>query len=436
MTTLEKLKALKEQQLTANNTRLEMLAESEKEDRGELRGKFNADEQTKWESLSNDLDKIEDNIRKYQDVLRAEEEQRKLVEWLDEPEPPPHRAQPGEHAMPDKRDGGEGNGKPEHPTDRAEYRKAFRNYVLGGFGEMPSPERRALQAGEDTIGGYIVPPMQWMNRLIKAVDNNVFVRRFATVIPVTGADSLGAPSLDTDPADPTWTSEIKTGSEDSSLTFGGRKLTPHPIAQRIKISETLLRKAALDPEMLVADRMAYKFSVVEESAFLLGSGSGQPLGIFTDSTIGVPAASCDVVTGSDTDFTADGLITAATSMKSQYWARARWVFHRVAIRKIRQLKHGDGTYLWTPGLGNLVGATILDMPYDVSEYCPYTFTSGLYVGALCDWSQYWIADAMTYRVKRLVELYAESDQVGFIARKETDGMPVLSEAFIRLKTGT
>jgi hypothetical protein len=37
------------------------------------------------------------------------------------------------------------------------------------------------------------------------------------------------------------------------------------------------------------------------------------------------------------------------------------------------------------------------------------------------------------RIQRLVELYAESNQIGFIGRLETDGMPVLEEAFVRVK---
>jgi hypothetical protein len=35
-------------------------------------------------------------------------------------------------------------------------------------------------------------------------------------------------------------------------------------------------------------------------------------------------------------------------------------------------------------------------------------------------------------VQRLNELYAETNQVGFIGRLETDGMPVLEEAFVRV----
>jgi hypothetical protein len=34
--------------------------------------------------------------------------------------------------------------------------------------------------------------------------------------------------------------------------------------------------------------------------------------------------------------------------------------------------------------------------------------------------------------QRLVELFAATNQVGFIGRRELDGMPVLSEAFVRV----
>ena len=69
--------------------------------------------------------------------------------------------------------------------------------------------------------------------------------------------------------------------------------------------------------------------------------------------------------------------------------------------------------------------TILEMPFEESEYVPNTFTTGNYVGILGDWSFYWIADALNMNVQVLTELYAETNQNGYIARKETDGMPVL-----------
>ena len=50
-----------------------------------------------------------------------------------------------------------------------------------------------------------------------------------------------------------------------------------------------------------------------------------------------------------------------------------------------------------------------------------------------DLSYYWIADAMNLEIQVLVERYADTNQNGYIGRQEVDGMPVLEEAFVRLK---
>lgn len=328
---------------------------------------------------------------------------------------------------------------------KPEYRAAVEAYLLGGKNALQGKHARAIQADSDIVGGYLVMPQEFVAKLIKFVDDLVFIRNKATKYTVASAQSLGAPSLDTDVSDSDWTSELATGNEDNSLAFGKRELTPHPLAKRLKVSRKLLRAASLSgtfsatsgpsggAEGLVRDRLGYKFGVTEEKAFLSGSGSQKPLGLFTASSRGISTGR-DVVTGATTDFTADGLIDAKYTLKSQYHAKAEWLFHRDGYRKIRKLKDGNGQYLWAPGLSNGDPDTLLELPVNLSEYAPNTFTTGQYVGLLGDFSFYWVVDAESIEIQRLEELYAESNQVGFIARLELDGMPVLEEAFVRLKT--
>jgi HK97 family phage major capsid protein len=314
---------------------------------------------------------------------------------------------------------------------------AFRRYFTAGeaaaYNGEGGEELRALEAQTDTQGGFIVAPQQFIAQLLKFVDDMLFIRGLATVIPVPSAASLGIPSLDTDVSDADWTAELATGEEDSDMAFGKRELRPHPLAKRIKVSQKLLRQAALNPEMIVRDRLAYKFGVTQEKAYLLGTGAQQPLGVFIASTDGISTAR-DVSTGNiGTDVRVDGLIEAKYTLKAQYWPRARWMFHRDGVKRIAKLKDGEGQYLWQPGIREGQPDRILQFPFDVSEHVPNTFTTGLYVGILADWSNYWIADALDMQLQRLVELYAVTNQVGFIGRLETDGMPVLEEAFVRVK---
>lgn len=325
-----------------------------------------------------------------------------------------------------------------HKLNSDEMRAAFTRFV-GGRYQREEDELRNLQMDLDTAGGFLVTPQQFAAELIAIVDNQVFIRQLATVMTLTSATTLGVPTRDVDIADSDWTSELTTGNEDTALVFGKRELQPHPLAKRIRISNKLLRAGALDAESIVRDRLAYKFGVTQEKAFLLGSGAQQPLGVMTPTTNGSGISTArDIVTGSATNYTADGLINAKYFLKPQYWANARWGFHRFGIQRIRQLKDTNGQYLWNPsGIGQAslevgVGDAILGLPYFISEYMPSTFTTGLYTGILGDFSFYWIVDALSMQLQRLVELYAATNQTGYIARAELDGAPVLEEPFVRI----
>lgn len=317
-----------------------------------------------------------------------------------------------------------------------EYRSAYQSYIQRGLSRMGNNEYRALQADSDVQGGYLTAPVQMVSDLLKFVDNLVFVRTLAKKFTVTSSGSMGVPTLENDPSAPLWTAEIQTGNEDSSMSFGKRELHPHPLAKRIKVSRALLRAATMGVESLVNDRLGYQFAIATEAAYLSGSGQNQPLGVFTASDNGIPTSRDVSTDNTGTAITADGLINAKYSLKSQYMnsPMTRWGFHRDGVRNIRKLKDGNGQYIWSAGLGGTPD-TILEIPYFMSEYVPNTFTSGQYVGILGDWNFYWICDALGMGLQRLDELYAETNQVGFIGRLETDGMPVLAEAFARVKLG-
>lgn len=321
------------------------------------------------------------------------------------------------------------------PRGTDEYRAAFRKYLVGGRDALDASEIRALQSDSDTGGGYMVMPEQMVAGIIKAVDDAVFIRQRATKFPVPGAASLGSPTLDADPADADWTSEIATGSEDSSMAFGKRELKPLPLAKRIKVSNKLLRQVP-GTEALVMARLVYKFAISQEKGFLTGGGANQPLGIFTASNDGIPT-SRDISTGNAaTAPTFDGLISAKFGLKGQYWSKAEWLFHRDVLAVIAKLKDGEGQYLWRESVRAGEPDRLLNLPVMMSEYAPNTLTASQYVGVLGDFSNYWIADALDMQIQRLVELYAETNQTGFIGRMESDGMPVLAEAFVRVKLGT
>ncbi len=315
----------------------------------------------------------------------------------------------------------------EIPADSNQRMAAFRK-------ALAYPESRALAKGVDAEGGYLSPPIEFMAELIKARDNIVFMRQICNVLPpLMDASTLGAPTIDTDMSDADWTTEILIGSEDSSLDFGRRDLTPNPLAKWIKITKTLLRRSTMSADVIVRDRLAKKFGMAEENAYLNGDGSGKPLGVFVASASGISTGRDVDEDNTTTAFTADGLINAQMAVKKQYRDAASWIFHRTAIALIRKLKDNDGRYLWIPSVLPNVPDTLLGDIMRESEYAPNTFTAGLYVGLYGDFSEYWIVDALTMTIQILVELYAATNHDAYLGRLETDGAPVDEQAFARVK---
>lgn len=318
---------------------------------------------------------------------------------------------------------------------KVDERAAFARYLQRGVQGLTEIERRALEATDASQGGSLVAPISFQRDLIKFIDDTVYLRSLGTVRTLVGAKSIGFPSLDADPADADWTGEILTGSEDSSMRTGGREMSPHALAKRIKVSNKLLQLDA-SAEGLVRDRLAYKFGVTMEKAALTGNGSGKPLGIFVANAAGI-STNQNVTATTTQAIVSDKLFDVKYKLKGQYQARASWLLHRDAVKQIAKLRDGSGgagtgQYLWQPSIQMGQPDVLLGRPVFQSEFVPNTFTTGLFVGMFGDFSYYWWVDALGMQLQRLNELYAETNQVGFIGRLESDGMPVLEEAFARM----
>ena len=313
------------------------------------------------------------------------------------------------------------------------YANAFNMFLRHGD-RIGTKEMRDLSVGEGTKGGFLAPKA-FVNQLIKAIDDILFIRQLATKLTVIGSSSLGCPSLDTDISDGDWTAEVPASemSADSSMSFGSRELVPHLSSKLVKSSRKLLANPAVNAQEIILSRLAYKMAVTQEKAFMTGSGSNQPLGLFTASNNGISTAR-DVATGNETtSITFAGLNATKYALKSGYRKNAQWLFHRDGVKQIAGLTDDNGQYIWQPSKAMGEADMLLGHAIMESEYAPNTFTTGQYVGLLGDFSYYWIADSLDLEIQVLFELFASKNQVGHIGRTECDGMPVLAEAFSRVK---
>lgn len=308
----------------------------------------------------------------------------------------------------------------------------FHDYLVTGS-KKAYEEYNALSMGSPTQAGYLVAPEKFQTELIRELKDATFMRQKAKVLePLAMAQSLGYPTRTAGMSSFAWGTEIQAPTADSSLAYGKREFKPNPGTSEILISKTLVRNVA-NADTLIRGEIAEEVAGALETAYMTGSGAGQPLGVFTASSDGIPT-SRDVSTGNTaTEIKFDGLIEAQYSVKTQYQPRCEWVFHRDAVKQLRKLKNSDGQYIWQPSVVMGQPDLLLAKPVNMSEYAPNTFTTGLYVGLYGDLKYYWICDALTMEIQALMELYARTNQIDYITRIETDGAPVLSAAFARIK---
>ncbi len=305
--------------------------------------------------------------------------------------------------------------------------------ALSGDPQHMTAYKNELKLTTDAAAGYLTAPVEFVQDLIKGLDDFLFMRQISKVVgPIGAAQSLGFPVRTTGAADATWVSEITTAPEEASVQYGRREFKPNKMAKLIKMSRTLIQHAPM-AEGVVLDEMRYRIGIGAENAYMNGNGTAQPLGIFVANAYGINTDR-DVATGNTTTtVTFDGLQEAKYALKQQYQRNASWVMHRDLCKMIAKIKDGEGQYAWQ---GSMVAGQpdrLLGHPVYMSEFAPNTYTTGRYAAVIGDFKNgYWICDADGVNVQVLRELYAPTNQIGYLVDYFGDGAPVLPEAFARV----
>lgn len=300
---------------------------------------------------------------------------------------------------------------------RAAFWRAIRNrYAAPADLEMlSSPETRALTVGVNVSGGFLVPD-DFERRVIVGLALQGAMRAAATVM--TLANDRQIPVV-ADEGAAAWVGEGGTFPE-SNPTFAQRLLGAHKMGRLVQVSEELLQDSAVDVEAFLAAAFSRSFGVLEELAFVNGTGVGQPRGILLDAPIGITAAAAAAITG-------DELIRLFHALPAPYRSRASWVMHDGTALAVRLLKDTTGQYLWQPGLQAGQPDRLLGRPVLTSAGMP-AMAAGARSVLFADLSYYWIADRAGMVLQRLVEIFATSGRVGFRMFRRTDGVLTVTDS--------
>ena len=291
------------------------------------------------------------------------------------------------------------------------YKEDFGRHLRG-----KAPIHNVLSESSDQDGGYLVPD-EFETFIVDGLKEANVIRSIAKVItthndrkiPVAVGHSVA-----------NWTPENGAFTE-SNPTFGQKQIDAHKLTDLIRVSVELLQDSAFPLEEYIANEFARAFGVAEEEAFCVGTGSGQPTGIFTANggQVGVTAAANNAIT-------ADELINLVYALKSPYRRNAGFLMNDVTISAIRKLKDGNGVYLWQPSLQAGEPDKLLGYNLYTTPYAP-TMAAGAFTVAFGDFQNYWIGDRAGRTVQRLNELYATNGQIGYMATERVDGKVILPE---------
>ncbi|MFQ5451456.1 MAG: phage major capsid protein [Nitrospinaceae bacterium] len=309
-------------------------------------------------------------------------------------------------------------------------RAAVGKYIRKGEGAMNPDEMKLLAADSDPEGGYWVTS-GISGMIITKVFETSPLRGAATVETIS-ADALEIPD-DLNEANAGWTAERGVRSETSTPPVGMRRIPVHELYAMPKATQTLLDDARIDVESWLAGKVADKLSRLENTAFINGSGSGQPRGILTyPAGTTNPGQVQQINSGSASVITADGLRTLFYALKSSYASNARWLMGRSTVEAISKLKDSTGQYLWQPSLQAGEPQTLLGHPIDRMEDMPAVAAGSLSI-AFGDWRQaYTIVDRVGVRVLR--DPFSSKPFVLFYTTKRTGGDVTNFESFVIQKT--
>ncbi len=320
-----------------------------------------------------------------------------------------------------------------------QYKSGFFKVVAGvSIDSLSTDERKALSAGSDPDGGYLLPHSTQGMMVTKLYEQSV-MRQIADVQTISTEKIEGV--VDDDEADAGWVSELGTRSDSGTPQVRRWEIATHELYAMPKVSQKLIDDAAVNVEAWLSGKVADKFARVEGAAFWEGTGVGQPRGLATYTT----AATADgtrawgqfehVLSGANGTFHTtqfDPLADIQGAMKDHFLPNAQWLMRREVRTAARKLKESTtNRYLWEPGMQVGAPERLQGYPVRVDQYMPTLATGSLSL-AFGDFRQaYTIVDRIGIRTLR--DPFTAKPYVVFYSTKRTGGGAMNFEAVKFLK---
>lgn len=402
-----KIQELREERATLGEKAGEILTKA-----GEEKRDLTAEEQQEFDKIHKDIEMRKVTIDNQE---RQEQLDQELAERQSSPLPGREDTSPSDEQRTEE--------------DRALEKASFRNWAVGGMGNLTAEQRdymqnrqaelpreaRALSAVTGAAGGFTVPEgfHQQIIEALKTFSGMRLARSF--ILNTESGNDLPVPTSDDTGNTGAIIAENTTVGE-QDVAFGQLILNAYMYTSKIvKVPLQLLQDSAFNMEQFLARKLGERIGRITNTHFTTGDGASKPNGVVTASTLGITGAS-----GQVDSITYDDLVDLKHSVNRAYRGQAEWMMNDLTVAAITKLVDGQGKPLWAVGLKEGAPDTILNHPYITNDDMPVMAANAKSI-LFGDFSNYWIRDVLGITLIRLGERYMDSLQVGFLAISRHDG---------------
>lgn len=309
-------------------------------------------------------------------------------------------------------------------------KKSFHGFLRGVKPSDLSPEERALYnealrrgqvVGTDSAGGYLTPE-NFSSEVIKTMKYYGGMLEAAKIINTNEGNPFHMPTRDSTAMKAVLIAEA-TAASTASLTYGRKTLDAFKYTTNVfTVSNELIQDSIVSAEQEIIEVSGEMFGRGFNEAFTVADGSSKPLGMVSGLAALGSSAGIGKTGASTTAITYADLVDLKYSVNKAYQGNAKWMFNYLTEGVVRKLVDSNGQPIWTMGnIQNGSPDTILGNPYIINDDMANPAAGAVPI-AFGDFAKaYTIRMVRGVGLRRLTELYATSDEIGFVSFMRADG---------------
>lgn len=312
----------------------------------------------------------------------------------------------------------DGGGKPDEAA-------ALRAMLKGGLSALTPEQRQAMAARQNpdiqaamstttgSEGGYTVAT-EFSRQLIEALKATGSVRSVASNIRTSTGAQMLFPTTDATAEEGELLAQNTTAAV-LETTFGQASLDVYKYSSKsIALPFELLQDSMFDIEAYIQNLLRLRLGRIQDRHHVLGTGTSQPRGVVTASTVGKTGT-----TGQTTSVIYDDLVDLEHSIDPAYRANCRYMMNDSTLKALRKIKDSQNRPIFVPGYetGNPGGAPdrLLGREIVINQYMAAMAANAKSI-LFGDFSKFLIRDVMDVTLFRMTDsAFTLKGQVGFVA---------------------